>query len=210
VPVLAVYPRLLPAQAAVRTDHLQERFGQLILIVMGDALLETVLNVERGSTLSLPGLFFAVLVMMLLWRAYFLHVLPTGPPMSLRRLQSWTAAHLVIVLGVGFSAAGVAAAASPLTEEALAEFEILSEHVPLGVIVGIGYLGFAWAALLSSSPSRRAVVVLAVGGAVTILGSVLLEVLDSGILGTALLILLALVATDAGLVGRSRQPLPSS
>lgn len=205
VPLFAVYPRLLPAGVVIRSDHLRERFGQLVLIVMGDALLETVLNVERGSALSLPGLLFAVLVLLLVWRAYFLHVLPIGPPTSLRGMQAWVLAHLLIVLGVGFSAAGVAASASPLPDEALAELEQLSHHVPLGVILGIAYVGFAWAVALHGGTTRRAAVTLLAGALVVMTGSLFLEVMDSVAVGAAVFILLVLAAVDAAL-SRARRP----
>ena len=197
IALLGIYPRLLPDDVIIRRHYLQERFGQLVLILMGDALLETVLNVNIGATLSLAGLTLAVAVLFLLWRAYFLRVLPAAPPRTRGRLNLWMTAHLVVMIGVGFSAAVLASSASPLPVDVAGWLEIEDSHLPLGVIVGVAYLGFAWVMIHADSPSRRVATAFFVCAAVTIAGAVILELLHAPDASTALLLLLTLVAVDA-------------
>ena len=196
IALLGIYPRLLPDDAVIHRDYLQERFGQLVLILMGDALLETVLNVSIGASLSLPGLALAVAVLFLLWRTYFLRVLPAAPPSSQGRLNVWMLAHLVVVIGVGFSAALLASSASPLPDDIVSWLEIEDSHLPLGVIIGVAYGGFAWVYALSNAPTRPTFTALIVGAGVIATGAALLEVLHVSAFVDALFILLILSVID--------------
>lgn len=45
------------------------------------------LSKERGGDFSFVGVVLAATAVFLLWPASFIHVLPTGPPASLRRMQ---------------------------------------------------------------------------------------------------------------------------
>jgi len=153
--LLIVYPRLLPASATINVSHLSERFGQFVLIFLGDGFLEIVLNIERGGSASLVTVVEAAAILFLLWRAYFIHVLPLGPPAALSKLQAWVAAHLVLVVGVGLTSASVAADAVLLAPELIEHLDAFTRSVGAGLTLAVAYLGLALIALASGRRSAR-------------------------------------------------------
>ena len=158
VGLLVVYPRLLPKTIVVNVAHLSERFGQFVLILIGDGLLEIILNAERGGTTTVLAIAEAVAVAYLLWRAYFIYVLPAGPPPSMSRLQGWVSAHLVVVVGLGLTSATIAAEAVPLDDELLSHMEAFTRAVGVGLTLALVYVGLALTLLASGGRSRRVAV----------------------------------------------------
>lgn len=153
--ILVVFPRLLPPTATISTDHLRERLGQFVLILLGDTFLEIVLSKERGGNFSFIGIVLAAATVFLLWRAYFIHVLPTGPPAQLRAMQGWLLLHLPLIIGVGLTSVTLAANAVPLPASVVAELEAYSQDVGLLVSLGIAYLGLAAVTALSAGWRHR-------------------------------------------------------
>jgi low temperature requirement protein LtrA len=91
--------------------------------------LEIVLNIERGGTTTVLAVGAAVAVTFLLWRAYFIYVMPAGLPSTLNRLRGWTAAHLVVVVGIGLTSASIAAEAVNLPPELLEHMKAFTAAV---------------------------------------------------------------------------------
>ncbi len=203
VGLLVVYPRLLPQSVVINVEHLSERFGQFTLILLGDALLEIVLNIERGGTTTVLAVGAAVAVTFLLWRAYFIYVLPAGLPSTLNRFQGWTVAHFVVVVGIGLTSASAAANAVKLPPLLLEHMQTFTADVGAALSLAIVYVGLALTTILAARPSRGQAVTF---GALAALLSVLHFVFREGItLKSLLFIIVAMVATDTVLrFSRSR------
>lgn len=204
--LLIVYPRMLPASATINAPHLSERFGQFILIFLGDGLLEIVLNIERGGTASLVSVVEAAAILFLLWRAYFLHVLPLGPPTSLPKLQSWIGAHLVLVVGIGLTSASVAADAVRLAPELLEHIEAFTRSVGAGITLAIAYLGLALITLASGQRSTKIAIAFGIFAGILTLAYALLPWTVNWQTGLITIIALALLDVIVSRVGRHRSP----
>ncbi len=159
VGILVVFPRLLPPDATISAHHLRERLGQFVLILLGDTFLEIVIGKERGGTFSFAGIALAAAAVFLLWRAYFIHVLPTGPPARVRRMQGWLLLHLPLIIGVGLTSVTLAANAVPLPAAVVEELEAYTEDVGFLTSLGIAYLGLAAVTAASAGWRNRSTVV---------------------------------------------------
>ena len=166
VGILVIFPRLLPSNATVSIEHLRERLGQFVLILLGDTFLEIAIGKERGGTFSFVGIVLATATVFVLWRAYFLHVLPTGPPVQVRRMQGWLLLHLPLIIGVGLSSVTLAANAVPLPAAVIKELEAYAEDVGLLSSLGIAYLGLAGVAAAATGWRNRSSIVLGGSGVV--------------------------------------------
>lgn len=194
VGLLVVYPRLLPKSVVVDVEHLSERFGQFTLILLGDALLEIVLNIERGGTTTILAVGAAVAVTFLLWRAYFIYVLPLGLPSTLSRFQGWAVAHFVVVVGIGLTSASIAAEAVTLPPSLLEHMQTFTADVGAALALAIVYVGLALNTILAARPSRVQAVTF---GALAALLSVLHFVFREGAtLKSVLIIIVAMAVTD--------------
>lgn len=169
VGLLVLYPRLLPTTATISAEHLRERLGQFILILLGDTFLEIVISKERGGDFSFVGIALATAAVFLLWRAYFIHVLPTGPPTSLRRMQGWLLLHLPLIIGVGLTSVTLASNAVPLPAAVVEELEAYTDDIGLLTSVGIAYLGLAAVTVASTGWRARTTGVLAAVGALSLI-----------------------------------------
>jgi len=156
--LLIVYPRLLPKTVVINVNHLSERFGQFVLILIGDGLLEIILNTESGGTTTVLAIAEAVAVAFLLWRAYFIYVLPAGPPPTLARLQGWVSAHFVVVVGLGLTSATIAAEAVPLNDELLSHLDAFTQTVGAGLTLALVYVGLGLALVTSARRPHRVAV----------------------------------------------------
>ena len=91
-------------------EHLGERMGQLVIIVLGESFVRLVLALHREE--EIPSPIFLVLtfvVVYCLWVVYFRGVLPAGVPRTAGRLRTWLAAHYLFMLGAIGAASGLAA-----------------------------------------------------------------------------------------------------
>jgi low temperature requirement protein LtrA len=90
-------------------EHLGERLGQLVIIVLGEAFVSLVTAVGGLSSIPNP-LFFVLtfLVVFAIWTLYFSTVLPAGLPKSSGRLRWWVFTHWLLMFGAVGAAAGFA------------------------------------------------------------------------------------------------------
>jgi low temperature requirement protein LtrA len=92
------------------TEHLSERMGQLVLIVLGETFVSLILDLSGLSSIPNP-LYFLVdfAVVFSIWTIYFTGVLPSGVPKDAWRLRLWLLLHCVFIFGAIAAAGGFAA-----------------------------------------------------------------------------------------------------
>ena len=119
-------------------EHLAERLGQLVIIVLGEAFMSLVSALGGMSSIPNP-LFFVLtfLVVFAIWTLYFSSVLPAGLPSTSGRLRLWVLTHWLLMFGAVASAAGFASVTL----------------VPFGS--GAAAEATEWTCLLYTSPSPR-------------------------------------------------------
>lgn len=111
---IAAVPLLGPivGRVADRIDaeHLSERLGQLVIIVLGESFMSLVTGLGGLSTIPNP-LFFVLtfLVVFAIWTLYFSSVIPAGMPRSPSRLRAWLVTHWLLMFGAVGAAAGFSA-----------------------------------------------------------------------------------------------------
>lgn len=94
-------------------EHLSERLGQFVIIVLGESFLSLVLVLDGLDRVPNP-VFFALglIVAGALWAVYFTSVHAMGLPASPLRLQLWLLGFLVFLIGAAYSASMHASYAS--------------------------------------------------------------------------------------------------
>jgi low temperature requirement protein LtrA len=91
-------------------EHLGERMGQLVIIVLGESFVRLVLALHREEEIPSPVfLVLTFVVVYCLWVIYFRGVLPAGVPSTAGRVRTWLAAHYLFMLGAIGAASGLAA-----------------------------------------------------------------------------------------------------
>jgi low temperature requirement protein LtrA len=161
---LGPYLALRVRSHEIRDEHLGERMGQLVLILLGESFLKVALAVAKGhgrpEYILLGAAFFIVFSM---WALYFNSAITGLVPQSIGRLRVWLLGHLV----VGVGALGLAVGITYLTvlnPHAHVKDEVtLLVSIPLLLILG----GFAVIEFAVPSP-LRAVPWARVGGAVVV------------------------------------------
>lgn len=109
VPLFVVVGR---CSALVNGEHLGERLGQLVIIVLGEAFIGLVTTLGGLSAIPNPVYFvLTFLVVFAIWTLYFSSVMPAGVPTSPGRLRAWLLMHVLLMFG----AIGAAAVFSSLT-----------------------------------------------------------------------------------------------
>ena len=106
VPILLVGVPRLCRMNLVEPEHLAERVGQLVIIVIGESFLGLVLALSGFD--YVPGPIFFILTFLVagsLWAIYFSSVYPMGIPLTPGRLELWLLG--VVVLPRRRAAAGV-------------------------------------------------------------------------------------------------------
>ncbi len=126
VPIFVVYvPRLLVART-VDIHHFVERFGGLVLIMLGETFLEMAVLFTKGANPRAFGVVLVLILLTLVWWQYFSFA--SGAPRSESRgvAIGYLLGHAMVILGLG-------SAALSLTEVGLA----LTEQLPLPVLAGM-------------------------------------------------------------------------
>lgn len=153
---------------AIRDEHLGERMGQLVLILLGESFLKIALSVAKGygkpEYLLLGAAFFTVFSM---WALYFNSSITGLVPQTITRLRVWLLGHLV----VGVGALGLAVGITDLTvleaDVHVSDETTLLVTIPLLlVLAGFAVIEFAVPTPQRAVPWVRvvgAVVVVAVG-----------------------------------------------
>lgn len=191
---------------SLRAGHLSERFGQLVLIMLGESFLEIVIGVRQEEDFRPSLAIFAALVVFLLWRAYFLLLLPSGPPRTRGRLAAWIIAHGVLVVGFGFAAASAGRWATS-DDMGFDTYGWASTGVA-AISVGVAYLGIA--AVAATVGGTRILGVYVVGALTLlatwlILGATGIEDPWSALPLAAVMIIVNLVATRRMMPARNRE-----
>jgi len=190
VPLLAVgIPRLCRMDLVV-PEHLSERVGQLVIIVIGESFLSLVLTLSGFD--SIPGPIFFVLTFLVagsLWAIYFASVFPMGLPRAAARLELWILGVMVFLVGVSYLSEMLAAFSAgewarqdvPRGSIPLTAFYVLLGALLLGWVGGersdrafarvhlgaLGILAATWIALVAAgSPAN----LLLVASAVLVIG----------------------------------------
>ena len=91
-------------------EHLSERIGQLVIIILGESFVSLVATL--GGKPAIPNPFFFVVtfaVVFSIWTIYFSSVLPAGVPERAGRLRAWLALHWLLMFGAVGAASGFAA-----------------------------------------------------------------------------------------------------
>jgi len=149
---------------AIRDEHLGERMGQLILILLGESFLKIALTVAKGygkpAYLLLGAAFFTVFSM---WALYFNSAITGLVPHSVTRLRTWLLGHLV----VGVGALGLAVGITDLT---VIESDVkVSDEVTLLVTIPLLLILVGFAVIEFAVPTpQRAVPWVRVGGVVVV------------------------------------------
>ena len=111
VPVVGPFMRELMGARVIDFAHFQERFGLLIIIVLGESFISLIGSLSRLGEIPSVGFFLLTFVVTFsIWSIYFLTVMPAGVPESLANLRVWVLAHPVLI----FSAVTVATEFSDL------------------------------------------------------------------------------------------------
>jgi low temperature requirement protein LtrA len=150
---------------AIRDEHLGERMGQLVLILLGESFLKVALAVAKGygrpEYVLLGAAFFTVFSV---WALYFNSAITGLVPHTITRLRIWLLGHLVI--GVG--ALGLAVGITDLTvleaDSHISDETTLLVTIPLLLLL----LGFAVVEFAVPAP-QRSVPWVRVGGAAVVL-----------------------------------------
>lgn len=121
-------------------EHLVERMGALVIIVLGETILGMVAKLEgKGYVPQWPYFILAFLTVYAIWRIYFTTIEPMGLPASAGRLRAWFLAHAVMLFGAVGSAAGLASI-TVMTSEKMKALTV-DPWTPLSYIAIV--LGFA-------------------------------------------------------------------
>ena len=164
VVALGPYLAMRVKSPAIRDEHLGERMGQLVLILLGESFLKVALAVAKGhgkpEYVLLGAAFFTVFSM---WALYFNSAITGLVPHSIARIRTWLLGHLV----VGVGALGLAVGITYLTvlepHSELPDTATLLVSIPLLLIL----VGFAVVEFAVPAP-QRAVPWVRVGGAVIV------------------------------------------
>ena len=110
VPLLA---SVLPGvKASLDWHHLDERFGLIVIIVLGESFLNLIATLSAVGSIPRPAYFvLTIVVAYCLWAIYFTSVQAIGAPRSQARLRVWILGHAVLV----FAAVAVAVELTSLT-----------------------------------------------------------------------------------------------
>jgi low temperature requirement protein LtrA len=91
-------------------EHLGERLGQLVIIVLGESFVSLVSALGGLSVIPNPRFFvLTFLVVFAIWTLYFSSVLPAGIPRTSGRLRAWLLTHWLLMFGAVGAAAGFSA-----------------------------------------------------------------------------------------------------
>jgi low temperature requirement protein LtrA len=92
----------------VDAEHLGERLGQLVIIVLGEAFIGLVSTLGGLSSIPNPVYFVLTFVVVFaVWTLYFSSVIPAGVPRGPGRLRAWLLMHVVLMFGAIGAAAGL-------------------------------------------------------------------------------------------------------
>jgi len=101
IPLMTVGVAHATADGSLDTGHLQERFGMLVIIVLGESFAGVL--AALGSLGAIPNPMYFLLAFILpfsIWSIYFRAVIPYGMPDEAGRLRGWMLAHAILVISM--------------------------------------------------------------------------------------------------------------
>ena len=142
VPLMVIGIPRLCRMNLVEPEHLAERVGQLVIIVIGESFLGLIFTLSGHD--HVPGPVFFILTFLVagsLWSIYFSSVYPMGLPLTPGRLELWLLGVMVFLVGVSFTAETLAAySAVPWDQQG-----ITRSFVPLSTLYAlVGALLLGW------------------------------------------------------------------
>lgn len=143
LPLLFIVLNRRTTSEQIDAEHLSERMGQLVLIVLGESFVSLIFSLNGQSRIP-NGWYFLLdfVVVLAIWTLYFTSVQPAGVPASAARLRLWLGFHVVFIFGAIATAGGLAALTlipfgSPPTSQSL--------WTPLPLVyVMLGLLGLSY------------------------------------------------------------------
>lgn len=102
----------LVALGRLSAEHLQERMGQLVLIVLGESLIYLVKNLSGLPQIPhVPLLVLIIVVVFAIWRIYFTTIFPAGLPAKSTVIRNWLLIHVLLIFGAVSMAAALSSIA---------------------------------------------------------------------------------------------------
>jgi low temperature requirement protein LtrA len=110
VPLLFIVLNDRTSSEQINTEHLSERMGQLVLIVLGESFVSLIFSLSGLSAIPNPWYFLLdFIVVLAIWTLYFTGVLQAGVPATAGRLRAWLGLHVIFIFGAIATAGGFAA-----------------------------------------------------------------------------------------------------
>ncbi len=110
LPLLFIVLNHRTTSEKINTEHLSERMGQLVLIVLGESFVSLIFSLNGMSRIPNPWYFLLdFIVVLAIWTLYFTGVLPAGVPATAGRLRAWLGLHVLLIFGAIATAGGFAA-----------------------------------------------------------------------------------------------------
>lgn len=126
VPIFVSYVPHLCTSGNLDVHHLMERFGGLVLIMLGETFLEMAVLFTKGANPRPIGVVLVLILLTLVWWQYFTYTARPPRADTSARMIAYLLGHALLILGLG-------SAALSLTEVGLA----LAEQLPLPVLAGM-------------------------------------------------------------------------
>lgn len=110
LPLLFIVLNQHTSRKVIDSEHLSERMGQLVLIVLGESFVSLIFDLSGLTSIPNP-LYFVIdfAVVFSIWTIYFTGVLPCGVPHRAWRLRIWILLHCLFMFGAIAAAGGFAA-----------------------------------------------------------------------------------------------------
>ena len=103
-------PAMTRVAARIDGEHLAERLGQLVIIVLGESFMSLVSALGGLSSIPNPVFFvLTFLVVFAIWTLYFSSVVTAALPRTPGRLRAWLLTHWLLMFGAVGAAAGFSA-----------------------------------------------------------------------------------------------------
>lgn len=114
ISTFVIAPRVLVSTGTINKVHLNERFGVLFLIVLGDAFLHLLHELGYLRVLPSPGYVVLTIVFVLgLWLLYYPTISEPELPQNTKVARSRVAAHFLLIASAAFSIVAYVSMASP-------------------------------------------------------------------------------------------------
>jgi len=148
IPFLGSYLTNLVKSGLFDSEHMKERLGLLVIIVLGEQFIALVAILGTKGTIPNPVAFgLSLVIAYAIWVLYFACDLPRNPPTRIGGLRAWFGLHALLILGCVSVAAEFAALT--LFSEGSSDVGNIAMWTPLPLVAvvlalaGLGWLGGA-------------------------------------------------------------------